>query len=309
MRQWRVGSFSMGLLLVLLGVGLLLDRFRGSTTAFELINNWWPVVLILLGVEVLAVGFLDRNQTVKFKYDFWSMLLVVFFFCFSLGIYALDYSGIMPRLKEAVTARDYSVTLAEEKYPLDGINKIVLSSTDQSLELRGTGGRDLHIFGQAAIIAASFEDAARLAALGGAEIYTAGDTMFVQFNQIPYQRGNFYPGLSRIQRTVLIPADVAVEIQAAQSEVHLFLDTLAAPWSISGGDSVRATLSAALDVTINGATLRANGLKGDAAWEPLPGGEGAGGHSGSAATFQLGEGSWPLHLAAYREITVNIRRQ
>ena len=43
MRQWRVGSFSMGLVLVLLGIGLLLYQLKGAPAALDLIFNWWPL--------------------------------------------------------------------------------------------------------------------------------------------------------------------------------------------------------------------------------------------------------------------------
>ena len=90
MRQWRVGSFSMGLILVLLGVGLIVDHYSAAHKALELVITWWPLALILLGIEILAVGFLSRNEQFKIKYDGWSIFLMIILFFFCLGSYALS---------------------------------------------------------------------------------------------------------------------------------------------------------------------------------------------------------------------------
>jgi len=78
---------------VLLGVGLIIDHFSGNLKALELVTNWWPLALILLGTETLAVGFLSRNEQFKIRYDGWSILLTIILVFFCLGSYALSYSG------------------------------------------------------------------------------------------------------------------------------------------------------------------------------------------------------------------------
>jgi len=56
MRKWRVGTISMGILLVATGILLLLGEIKGISGAM-LILRWWPVILIVLGVEILGFIF------------------------------------------------------------------------------------------------------------------------------------------------------------------------------------------------------------------------------------------------------------
>ena len=91
MREWRVGTFTMGFALIALGVFLLLDlfgAFNGGYWAMRL----WPVVIIFLGVEVVLYAMLatKKPENLKIKYDFVSMFLVVLLGMASLGLWGFN---------------------------------------------------------------------------------------------------------------------------------------------------------------------------------------------------------------------------
>ena len=91
MREWRVGTFTMGFALIALGIFLLLDlfgAFNGGYWAMRL----WPVVIIFLGVEVLlyAVVANKKPETLKIKYDFVSIFLVLLIGMASLGLWGFN---------------------------------------------------------------------------------------------------------------------------------------------------------------------------------------------------------------------------
>lgn len=74
----RVGTFTMALCLIVTGV-LLLLRIVVPTLNFSLILRFAPVVLILLGIEILVANFMNKGE--KLKYDFLSVvvcLLLIF---------------------------------------------------------------------------------------------------------------------------------------------------------------------------------------------------------------------------------------
>lgn len=72
----RVGTFTMGLCLVIAGLALTVGMFRPGTD-FTFLFKLAPLVLVALGVEVLVASATAREQ--KLKYDFLSM-----FVCFLL---------------------------------------------------------------------------------------------------------------------------------------------------------------------------------------------------------------------------------
>ena len=75
-RVRRVGSFTMGIALIVCGIVAILGLFR---TDFDLIliAKFAPIVLILLGLEILVSSILFKRD--KLKYDILSG-----FFCFLL---------------------------------------------------------------------------------------------------------------------------------------------------------------------------------------------------------------------------------
>lgn len=310
MRQWRVGSFSMGLVLVLMGVGLLLDRFSGITTTLEIMINWWPAVLILLGLEVLAAGFFFRSEQVRLKYDFFSMLLVAVFFFVSLAGYALTYSGLIPAIQEGLLSYEHTVSIPAAEIPLDGIEKVVLSYTDGDLELHSAAGDSVQIFGQALVYAPTEEKSEKLVDSGAIETHRSGNTLYISVNQLPARAGLFNSGVRRVSRTVLIPANVSLDIQGDSLHYQLVqvkIDQLAAPWSIDSVSRVKVLLSPNLDLSLHGKTTQHQAFLGNADWQITEQeNETESYYYSATGTFELGEGTWPLYINTQSEITADI---
>ena len=76
MRQWRVGTVSMGLRLLFSGIGLLYAQFNQLTVAHVSLT-WWPVLFVVLGIEVLVQNYLNRKQESKIKYDIFSIFIIL----------------------------------------------------------------------------------------------------------------------------------------------------------------------------------------------------------------------------------------
>lgn len=87
MRKWRVGTISMGILLIATGILLLLSELKGISGAM-LILRWWPVILIILGLEILAFIFLSKDDQPKIKFDGLSIFLTIMIVLISTGVYA-----------------------------------------------------------------------------------------------------------------------------------------------------------------------------------------------------------------------------
>ena len=100
MRRWRVGTISMGILLVATGIVLLLSEIQGFNGA-RIILRWWPVLLIVLGIEVLAYVVLSNEEQPKIKYDGLSIFLAIFIILLSTAVYGFNIlleSGLLPNL-------------------------------------------------------------------------------------------------------------------------------------------------------------------------------------------------------------------
>lgn len=90
MRQWRVGSLSMGIFLIVLGAALLLNRI-GGIDASEILFKWWPVILILLGLEILGHEYFSKGTSPKIKYDGISVFIIIIILVFSFGAFIVSF--------------------------------------------------------------------------------------------------------------------------------------------------------------------------------------------------------------------------
>ncbi|WJH35304.1 DUF4097 domain-containing protein [Paenibacillus sp. CC-CFT747] len=119
--QYRVGRFTTGGVLVLLGLMLNLDRWSGWEGTAALLS-YWPVVLIAYGAEALLVKREDR----KISYDV-SGAFLVFLVCSAIAVTA--FTGSLIR----------SVAWGGAKVEGDPI--VTSASGLKGLDIRGTAGR------------------------------------------------------------------------------------------------------------------------------------------------------------------------
>ena len=95
----RVGTITAGITLVLTGVLFLVRLFFPFFDPYEMIR-FWPVLLIMLGIEVLLAssgktcrvmneeGGMEEQQ--KMVYDFPAILLMIMVACFSMCMGILE---------------------------------------------------------------------------------------------------------------------------------------------------------------------------------------------------------------------------
>lgn len=89
MNRWRVGSLSMGIVLVAFGVLLLVSLIM-KVNVINIIFMLCPVVLICLGVEILLHLFIKNNTNdIKIKYDFLSIIFISVILFIGTGVYMM----------------------------------------------------------------------------------------------------------------------------------------------------------------------------------------------------------------------------
>ncbi|GAA0382899.1 LiaF transmembrane domain-containing protein [Bacillus horti] len=112
--KYRVGSFSAGLLFVALGLFLLLNQWMNISFS-SLLFTWWPLLLILLGVEILVyLKKLKNDEESRIGYDIISIIIIVMFTFASLFIYSIKETGLLQYLQEEVLSDGYHISLSPE---------------------------------------------------------------------------------------------------------------------------------------------------------------------------------------------------
>ena len=88
LRGRRVGTLTAGLVLILFGV-LFLLRLVSPNINYLFIVSFWPVILIILGVEVIAGYIVNREE--KIKYDTGAIWLIIVLSFFAMGMGGVEF--------------------------------------------------------------------------------------------------------------------------------------------------------------------------------------------------------------------------
>ena len=74
MRERRIGTFTLGTMLVVYGILFVVNIFTDKLS-YGMIFRFWPILLIMLGIEIL-VGLYSKEKA-KFIYDKGSVVLLI----------------------------------------------------------------------------------------------------------------------------------------------------------------------------------------------------------------------------------------
>lgn len=87
----RVGTFTAGITLIVFGVLFLLHSLNVRID-FEVIFKLWPIILILLGIEIIAAYIINKEE--KLRYDGGAIALIiilaVFAMCMGVGQFVVE---------------------------------------------------------------------------------------------------------------------------------------------------------------------------------------------------------------------------
>lgn len=89
MQGRRVGTFTLGILLIAAGITYLLSNIYNLEISFQILK-WWPIALIMIGIEVLFYNHEAIKQNCSIRFDMISLFLIVLvlFFSFSTCVFS-----------------------------------------------------------------------------------------------------------------------------------------------------------------------------------------------------------------------------
>ena len=89
MKGRRVGTFTLGVSLVVLGVALMISFFTDAFTVYE-VMKFWPVFIIVFGIEVLIQAILNNDE--KLRYDGLSIFLGIVLILSTFAMAGFDFA-------------------------------------------------------------------------------------------------------------------------------------------------------------------------------------------------------------------------
>ncbi|MEH7253311.1 DUF5668 domain-containing protein [Neobacillus niacini] len=304
MRTWRVGTFSMGASLVFLGLFLFLSRFMG----FDLVHvmtAWWPVLLIVLGIEILLYLFFSRRQEKPIlKYDVISILFVGLLGMVGILFATLSATGIMGKVEEVVAREERSFELPDFSYQMDdSIKRVVLRTTGYQTTIEATDEKEVSMFGTYRTQTAN---EAKLIKSADDYVYAnkKGDTLYVNVKTLPNEFGPFYSH-QEVAATILIPNGVQLEVIGNGNDITLNPRALENDWSINGASSIDIKVAEDSDLTIGADGVgQVNGK--DGTWQVTETSDPNKGIERNAV-YQSGEGNYHISITNTHYVSLNVK--
>jgi hypothetical protein len=301
MRTWRVGTFSMGASLVFLGLFLFLSRFLG----FELVHvmtSWWPLLLVVLGIEILLYLFFSRQEKPVLKYDFLSIFFVAVIGTTGIGFSVLSTTGIIGKVEEVVASEIRSFELPDFSYQTDdSIKRVVLRTAGYQTTLEATDDKEVSVFGTYRAQTAKNE---KLIKSADDYVYTnkKGDTLYINVKALPNETGPFSTH-RELAATILIPNDVKLEVIGDGNQITLNPRTLVNDWSIDTASSL--TIEVAKDSNLTVTAVGVGLVSGkDDEWKITEKGDPNEGVVRNAV-YQSGEGEYAINIANTHHVSLN----
>jgi hypothetical protein len=302
MRTWRVGTFSMGASLIFLGSFLFFSKFLGLELA-EVLMAWWPVLLVVLGVEILVYLFLSKQEQPILKYDFLSIIFVGLIGTAGIVFAVLSSAGVMGKVEEVMAREVRSFDLPAFSYQTDeSIKRVVVRTVGYDMTVEATNSKEVSMFGTYRI-----ESANKTALLKNAkDIVTAnqkGDTLYLNFKMLPDEMGLFN-SQGMVAATVLVPNNVKLEVVGSNDSLSLKPRTLANDWDIESSSAVAVDVMKNSNMTVR--TVGVDQLTGEK-WKITqePKGEEQDPLGLKSAEYQSGDGKYLIHISNAYEVKLN----
>jgi hypothetical protein len=240
----------MGLSLLLLGIFLLLSQLFDMNMT-NVMLSWWPIILIVLGLEILAFLFFSRTEKPLLKYDFLSIIFVGIIGTVGIGFAVLNSVGFLDLLDEALDREQRTYDLPPFSKQVDGdVKRIVLNAPSYPITVEGSPEQDVSVFGT---YDASAAKGKRLVSEVNDYIsmHQEGDTLFLTVKGLPARLGGPFSSSTNMDATVLIPENIDLEISGKSNSITMKPRTLASDWKIDNGSDVNLVLEENSDVEVS----------------------------------------------------------
>jgi len=294
----------MGASLLLLGIFLLLSQILGYKL-LHVMMSWWPIILIVLGIEILVFLLFTKQEKPFLKYDFLSIFFVGILGTVGIGFAIISSTGILEKLDDVLQREERTLELPGfEQKMSDSIKRVVINTDRSPLTIEGSEESDLAIFGTYRALSGKNEEL-----VSKPEDYVSitekGDTLYVNLKGLPSESVGPFDRSASLSATILIPSNVKLEVNGNDNSITLKPRTLMSDWAVDHVSHLSVQIQNSSDVTVTATGVRE--IQGDLEkWNITKESE-QNGYEDSIkqATYQIGKGIHQLQILNSYQVSLH----
>ncbi len=253
MRQVGVGKFTLGAVIVVLGVAFMFQMY-GDYPAVRLVLDYWPLSVVMLGVEFLIVS---RNPEVRARLSVWAVVFIGVAFLLAMAVRTggvfFGYAG-WPRVILPGSGEVYTVEIPVSS-DIEADQKVVDLSMVGQVKVVGGSERTVKGTVSVEVVGSSYEDAKRVAERFEIEVHGSGDTLMIELTR---PSGIVSFSNSKIASTFTLPADMALKLRTSAGSVTISGMTGEVEALTSAGSLTVDASPKAVDAKVSAGSLKAS---------------------------------------------------
>lgn len=290
MKNKRVGTISMAIVLIALGVLIFYSQINKVST-LNIALKLWPLILILLGLEILYYRFIYKEDVIV-RYDVWSIFIVFAILIANLGIFALTETGLLSKIRIYATTDNYRFDMDINEYSVgENIKKIIFDESTDKLSIRAVDKNSITGSAKVDITATSKEEALKYKDEELFQFKEVGDTIYVSLKE----NKNNPIGYSRPYDIILnLPKDIDVELRNCYS-IDLVYDNFKNNFVLDNINRIDMRLNSENDIKVKAYVESEEYLRGNVDWKFDKYGE-----------YINGEGNKLINILNSNDVTVDI---
>lgn len=289
MKIKRVGTISMAIVLIAFGVILFLSQVN-KFSALNMISKIWPVILILMGLEILWYRYVTKEEGIVIKYDLFSIFIIFVILFVNIGIFTINESGLIHRLQYMFVSANYNMDTTINEYIIDeSINKIIIDDAN-NMVIRSTKDNKITGVSKLNVYAASKEEANELASLDSLRYEKSGNTLYV-YSSSNINSNYSYSNMRNLE--IFLPENIDVEVMNC-SNLDLIFSDFNNKWIFDGINNVNIRLDKTSNVDIKAFVESLDFLNGNIKWT-----------FNSFGEYINGDGANVINILNSSSITVN----
>ena len=262
MKSKRVGTISMAIVLIALGVLIFMSQISKVST-LNIALKLWPLILILLGLEILYYRFVYKDEAI-IKYDILSIFIVFIILITNLGLFALTETGLLTKVSTYALTENYHFDMPINEYTIgSNIKKIIIDESTDMISIRGTDKNSITGSGKVNINATSKEEAFKYKDEPLFQFKEVGDTVYISLlDNRSYPIGYLHPYDIHMN----LPQNMDVEVRNCNS-VDLVYDSFQNNFTLDNIDNVDIRLDSEDNIKINAYVESQDYLGGNIEWK------------------------------------------